>query len=89
MFFKVLGLIAASFTTLAFVPQAVKTIKTKDTSGLSFHMYLMNTVGLFLWLVYGIYEKDLPLIVANSISVVLAAIILYNKVRNMKLNNEK
>ncbi|KAA9332003.1 hypothetical protein F0P94_13245 [Adhaeribacter soli] len=72
-----LGLAAACFTTAAFVPQAYKTIKTKSTRGLSAGTYALFFLGTMLWLVYGIYIKDLPIILANSITASLAAIILY------------
>ena len=58
----VIGLIAAACTTFAYVPQAVKTIKTKNTKSLSLIMYVIMTVGIVLWLSYGILLRDLPII---------------------------
>lgn len=71
----VLGLIATCFTTSSFIPQVVTTWKTRDVSGISLPTYLIITVGLALWLIYGILKGDLPLIVANSVMVMLTACI--------------
>jgi MtN3 and saliva related transmembrane protein len=72
----VLGLVAAILTTSAFLPQAVKTIKTKHTKDLSLGMYSILTFGIFLWLVYGIFIGDLPIIMANAITLAFCVIIL-------------
>ena len=71
-----LGLVAAVCTTSSFLPQAIKTIRTKHTKDLSLPMYTVLTTGLLLWLIYGIFLKDIPIILANSISLVLTTIIL-------------
>lgn len=76
----VLGLVATCFTTSSFIPQVWTTWKTKDVSGISLPTYLIITVGLFLWLVYGILKGDMPLIVANSVMVVLTAAISAMKI---------
>lgn len=70
-----LGLIATSFTTSSFAPQVWRTWKTKDVSGISLPTYLILTFGLALWLVYGWLKGDLPLVVANSVMVVLTGAI--------------
>ena len=67
----VLGLIATCFTTASFIPQVVRTWKTRDVSGISLPTYIIITIGLALWLAYGLFRQDLPLIVANSVMVVL------------------
>ena len=72
----ILGLIAATCTTVSFLPQALKTIKTRHTKDLSFGMYSLFTLGILLWLVYGIIIKDPPLIIANIITFVFTATIL-------------
>lgn len=74
-----IGLLAATCTTLAFVPQVWQTIKTKDTRGLSRPMYILFTSGIGLWLLYGLLVHDLPLIAANSVTLLLAGIVLYLK----------
>ena len=71
-----IGFIAAAFTTLSFLPQAVKVIKTKNTTGISFSMYLMFTIGVFLWLIYGIVTKQASVSLANAITFIFATIIL-------------
>jgi MtN3 and saliva related transmembrane protein len=75
-FITLLGLIAATLTTGAFLPQAVKTIKTKHTEDLSLGMYSILTLGIFLWLLYGIFIEDLPIILANGITLAFCVIIL-------------
>jgi len=76
-----LGYIAAALTTLAFVPQAVKTIRTRDTSGISLEMYVVFIVGVACWFGYGIALGSWPMILANAVTFVLAAIILALKLR--------
>lgn len=78
----ILGIAAAACTTAAFLPQAVKTIRTRHTKDISLGMYLLMVVGLALWLAYGIVIGDIPIIIANSITVLLAGSILTMKVRN-------
>ncbi|UCE36422.1 MAG: SemiSWEET family sugar transporter [Thermoplasmata archaeon] len=72
----ILGLVAATLTTLAFLPQAVKTIKTKHTKDLSLGMYCVLTIGIFLWLLYGILIGDIPIILANGITLLFCLTIL-------------
>lgn len=78
----IIGLIAASLTTFAFLPQSIKAIKTKHTADLSLLMLIMLEVGIVIWIVYGLLEKDIPLIAANSVSFVLITITLILKIRN-------
>ena len=79
--YTIIGLAAATCTTLAFLPQAIKVIKTRQTKDLSLVMYSIFTLGVLLWLAYGILVKDAPLIIANIITGILAAIILIMKIR--------
>jgi MtN3 and saliva related transmembrane protein len=72
---------AAFGTTVSFLPQAIKTIQTKDTSGISLAMYALFTVGTLLWLIYGIMSHSLPVAVANVITFIFASIILIYKIR--------
>ena len=76
-----IGSIAAVLTTFAFLPQVIKVIKSKDTESIALGMYLMQVVGIGLWLVHGLVIQDLPLISANSISLILSAIILAYKIK--------
>jgi MtN3 and saliva related transmembrane protein len=77
-----LGYLAAALTTLAFVPQAAKTIRTRDTRGISLGMYVVFTVGIVCWFGYGIALGSWPMIIANAITFVLAAVILGLKLRH-------
>lgn len=76
-----LGLVATCFTTSSFVPQVWRTWKTRDVSGISLPTYLIITVGLALWLLYGWLRGDLPLMVANAVMVVLTGAITIMKIR--------
>lgn len=76
-----IGSIAAVLTTFAFLPQVIKVIKTKDTESIALGMYLMQVLGIALWLAHGLIIHDLPLILANSVSFILSAIILAYKIR--------
>jgi MtN3 and saliva related transmembrane protein len=76
-----LGYVAAALTTVAFVPQALKTVRSRDTSGISLGMYVIFTTGVAFWLVYGLALSALPIILANSITLPLAATILALKLR--------
>lgn len=78
---NIIGMVAATLTTLAFIPQAVKVIKTKHTKDLSLFMYIFFTLGLFLWLVFGILMKSLPIIMANGVTIVFAVVILGMKIK--------
>jgi MtN3 and saliva related transmembrane protein len=77
-----LGLLAALLTTAAFLPQVLHTLATRDTRGISLRMYVIFVAGVLLWLIYGLLTRDLPLIVANAVTLVLAGTILYLKLRH-------
>ena len=77
----VIGLLAGTLTTLAFVPQVVHTWKTKSTRDVSLNTFLMFCTGIFLWLVYGLFKQDIAIIMANSITFILASIILGLKLK--------
>ncbi|MGF1612832.1 MAG: SemiSWEET transporter [Gammaproteobacteria bacterium] len=76
------GVIAAILTTVSFVPQVVRTLRTQDTRAISLWMYVLFTIGVFLWLVYGAVLGLLPVIVANGATLVLALAVLVLKIRN-------
>lgn len=76
-----IGVSAACLTTLSFIPQAIHTIRTRDTHGISLIMYLVFTAGTLLWFFYGLLNKDLPIILANGITAVFAFIILSYKLK--------
>jgi len=71
-----LGYIAAFLTTASFIPQALLVIKTRNTSGLSLIMYMMFTIGVTLWLIYGLLSRDWPIVIANFFTLMFAIIIL-------------
>lgn len=73
---EIIGSLAASLTTAAFFPQAIKTIRTGETSGLSLVMYLLLVTGVALWLAYGLLIGSRPLILANAIVLMPQAAIL-------------
>ncbi|WP_416547270.1 SemiSWEET transporter [Limnohabitans sp. DCL3] len=75
------GSLAAILTTASFVPQAWQTFRTRDVSGISLSMYSLFTLGVTLWLVYGILLVAWPIIIANSITTSLALMILVMKLR--------
>ena len=74
-----IGSLAACLTTLSFVPQAWLTFKTRDVSGVSLLMYSVFTVGVALWLAYGVLLRSWPMVIANAITLVLALMILAMK----------
>ncbi len=76
-----LGYAAACLTTASFVPQAILTLRTRNVAGISLGMYASFTLGIALWLVYGVMLGSWPIIVANTLTLGLAATILIVKLR--------
>ena len=76
-----IGSLAACLTTASFVPQAWHTFRSRDVSGISLGMYSLFTVGVALWLVYGLLMNAWPIIIANAITTSLALMILVMKLR--------
>ena len=76
-----IGYAAATLTTLSFVPQALKTFRTRDVSGISLGMYSLFAIGVTLWLVYGLMLGEAPIYVANAITLALALAVLVMKLR--------
>lgn len=79
---EMLGFAAAVLTTLCWVPQALQTIRTRDTSGISLWTQGIFAAGIVLWLVYGVLLMSWPLITANAISLCLVLVILAMKLRH-------
>jgi MtN3 and saliva related transmembrane protein len=75
------GYVAATLTTLAFLPQALKTIRSKDTRSISLGMYVVFTIGIGFWLAYGIVLSSMPMILSNIVTLVLSATILAMKLK--------
>jgi len=78
---KYIGFFAAFCTTIAFLPQAIKVYKTKSTKDISLYMFIIFTLGVLSWLIYGIILNDFPLILANSITFILSLFILIFKLK--------
>ena len=76
-----IGYIAALLTTLSFLPQVIKTLKTRDTSGISLLMYSMFVLGVALWLIYGMLIGNRVIVIANSITFFLSGTVLFVKLR--------
>lgn len=85
----ILGYVAASLTTSSFIPQAMRTLSSSDTRGISLSMYTLFTSGIALWLIYGALTGNGPLIIANAITVVLSGLILQRKLENHQLDNPR
>ena len=71
-----IGLTAAFCTTSAFVPQVIQILKTGNVDGISLHMYSIFTFGVAMWLTYGIIVEDLPMVLANLVTLILATMVL-------------
>ena len=74
-------MVAAFFTTFAYLPQSIKTIRTKHTKDLSLQTIIMLEIGLITWLIYGLLINSLPVISANTVSILLMTIILIMKLK--------
>ena len=75
-----LGLVAGSLTTISFVPQVIKVWRSKSADDLSMGMFLIFSMGVVGWLAYGIVKDDVPVIVANTATVLLTLSILVMKI---------
>jgi MtN3 and saliva related transmembrane protein len=78
---EAIGMTAAFCTTVAFIPQALMVYRTKDTRSISLNMFLVLTAGLAFWIIYGVYLMQLPIILANVFTIMLALYILIMKLR--------
>lgn len=78
---EILGLVAGSLTTIAFLPQVIQTWRSKSAKDISLGMFLTFCTGVFLWLLYGLLTQDTPIIVANALTFLLAATILGFKLK--------
>tara|TARA_Y100000034_G_C6640513_1_gene279956 strand:+ start:199 stop:453 length:255 start_codon:yes stop_codon:yes gene_type:complete len=80
-YIDIIGFLAGTFTTIALMPQVVKAWKTKSTRDVSLIWAITLTIGVFLWLVYGILIKSLPIVIANTMTFILSVIVLILKIR--------
>jgi MtN3 and saliva related transmembrane protein len=79
---EIIGAVAATLTTIAFVPQVHKVLVERDTHSLSLGMYVIFTIGVVLWGIYGYLRNDWVIVAANGIVAVLCMAILFMKLRN-------
>lgn len=77
-----LGYMAAACTTISFIPQAIQIYKTKHTKDISLGMFVIFFAGLIFWLAYGIMVNSLPVILANSLTMIFAGYILVQKIKH-------
>ena len=80
---EIIGFIAATLTTLAFVPQVIKVHKTNSLNDISLMLYIMFCSGVFLWLIYGVMINSSPVIIANAFTLLLASYILFKKIKSL------
>jgi len=75
-----IGYLAGFLTTIAFVPQLIKTVTTHSTKDISLIMFVSFCIGVLFWLIYGIILQAMPIIIANSVTLIFAVIILIYKI---------
>ncbi len=78
---EMIGLIAGVFTTIAYLPQVIKVVKTKSTEDISLWMFVIMNTGIAMWLIYGILLNAIPIILANSLTLFLSLTILWYKIK--------
>ena len=78
-----IGFMAGTLTTASFLPQAIKTLRTKATRDISLIMWIMLSAGVAVWIVYGYMTDSMPLMVTNGITLALTGTILVLKIRNL------
>ncbi|MCA2553673.1 MAG: SemiSWEET transporter [Microcystis sp. M04BS1] len=78
---ELIGIVAGILTTVSFLPQVIKTWRYRSAKDLSLTMLICFCLGVFLWLIYGIYMSSKPIIVANFVTFILAGTILYFKTK--------
>lgn len=79
----IVGIVAAVLTTAAFIPQAVKVLRTRETAAISLAMYSLFTTGVALWLAFGLMTAQWSIVVANAVTLLLASTILLMKLRQV------
>lgn len=73
----IIGLMAGSLTTISFLPQAIKTWRSKSAKDISLAMFLCFCLGVVLWIIYGLFIMDIPVLVTNIVTLILAGTILF------------
>jgi MtN3 and saliva related transmembrane protein len=82
-----IGLLAAILTTACYVPQALHVVRERNTDGISLSAYLTLFIGIVLWLVYGLLMHDMPLILANGLTLPLLCVVIYVKIQHISGKN--
>jgi MtN3 and saliva related transmembrane protein len=85
----ILGLVASFLTVAAYLPQVIKSWKTKKTKDLSFVTFVTFSIASLLWIAYGVYKKDIAIILTNSILLVFQLSILFLKFKNQEISVHK
>jgi len=80
MSIEVLGFVAGILTATAFVPQVYRAFKTRKTQDISWGLLVLYFIGIFLWLIYGIFKNDAALIFANAVSLVMSTLLIAAKI---------
>ena len=80
---NLIGYVAAALTTLSFFPQAIKTLRSRDTRGISLRMYLLFTIGVALWAIYSLQVNDGPVFICNIITLIPASVVLLMKTSSL------
>jgi MtN3 and saliva related transmembrane protein len=80
---EIIGFIAASLSVICLIPQAVKIIKTRDTEAISIWMYILFFLSIIFWLIYGVMLNNVPIIMKNTLAMILSGIILYLKIKSL------
>lgn len=81
---RLLGYLAAALTTASFFPQAIKTLRSGDTAGISLGMYVLFTTGIAAWALYGLLSRDGPVLVANLLTLLPAGVVLQRKLAQLR-----
>ncbi len=89
MIFTVISYCAAFLTTISFLPQAVKTVKTRDTSSISLGMYALFTVGVICWMLYGLATLQWSIVISNFITAIFAVVILSFKIAGLRAEKKE
>ncbi|WP_069791895.1 SemiSWEET transporter [Cyanobacterium sp. IPPAS B-1200] len=77
----IVGLMAGTLTTISFLPQALKTWRSKSAKDISLAMFLCFCIGVILWIIYGFFVKDIPVLLTNLVTLILAGSILFFKLK--------
>lgn len=78
---QIFGFVAGTVTALGMIPQLIKTWKTKKVDELSIKMFLLYILGFSMWITYGVIRSDVPIIVTNSLSITITAIMIFLKLK--------